>query len=373
MPPHSSQHRTIGASNSHTYSSDEIDLRDLALVLWGSRYTIVMITAVAVALAAAYVFLSTPVYQVQATALPPAAGGLEAYNKAYRMSGPAVEGVVSNLSDATRERLVGEAIPALSSDDAYQYFIRHLSSSALRRDFFESHYLPVQNIEEPIGDMKREQLWRDFIGQLTVAVPTRRTEDERVTVTWQGSDPRAITQWTNAYIHMGVEAAQSELANNLTSALKVLSNSLTDQLKSLRAGAENQRKQQVIRLTEALRLAESIGLNSPPDAGNLVTSYSGETAYMRGADALRNEIILLKNRVSDDAFIPELTGVLMRQALLETVNVSPGEIAVARVDEIATLPTGPIKPRKALILALGLVLGGMLGVFVVLVRNMFRR
>ncbi|MNF01447.1 Tyrosine-protein kinase ptk [compost metagenome] len=36
-------------------------------------------------------------------------------------------------------------------------------------------------------------------------------------------------------------------------------------------------------------------------------------------------------------------------------------------------PLKPVKPKKALILALGLVLGGVLGLFIALLRNMLRR
>lgn len=268
---------------------------------------------------------------------------------------------------------MSQAIPALLPADAYQYFARYLSSTALRRRFFETYYLPVQPEVEALTDMQREQLWKHFSGQMTVTVPRRPADDQAITISWIGKDPQSISEWTNIYMQMGIEAAQDELANDLNSAVSMLRSSLDDQLASLRSGARNEREQQIIRLTEALQLAESIGLHQPSDAGNLITSYSGETAYMRGADTLRNEIILLENRVTDDPFIPELTSVLMRQDLLAAVAVGPQDIAVARIDEIATIPVSPIKPRKALILALGLVLGGMLGVFIVLIQSMFRR
>lgn len=369
--PQSQQTEPIASDPS--FSSDEIDLRELVLVLWRSKFTIVATTLVAVVLAAGYVYFSTPIYQTQAKALPPAAAGLEAYNKAYRMSGPAVADVVSNLSDMARERLMGEAIPILSPDNAYQYFARHVASTALRRNFFETHYLSSPYVADSLAGTSHEQLWVQFADQLAVTVPRRPADGQYITVTWTGSDPAAIAEWTNTYMQMAIEAAQNELAGNLSSSVRTMYSSLEDQIASLRAGAQKEREQQIIRLTEALHLAESIGLHKPSDAGNLITSYSGETAYMRGADALRNEIVLLKNRVSDDPFIPELTGVLMRQALLDTVAVEPQDIGVARIDEMATRPVSPIKPRKALILALSVVLGGMLGVFIVLIQSMFRR
>lgn len=373
MSQHPSLPTKPSASRKSVCATDEIDLRDLMLVLWRSKYTIIIVAAVSIAVAAAYVVLTTPVYQTQAKALPPAVAELEAYNKAYRMSGPAVVGVMPDLSEVAQDRLMGEAIPVLSPDDVFRYVARQLSSMSLQRSFFETHYLSSQYVADSLAGMQRESLWTQFLSQMTVTAPRRPADGQYVTVTWTGADPTSIAEWTNMYVQMGIEAAQNELASDLHSAVRMLRSSLDDQLASLRSGARQGREQQIVRLTEALKLAESIGLHRPSDAGNLITSYSGETAYMRGSDALRNEIILLENRVSDDPFIPELTGVLMRQALLDTIAVEAHEIGVARIDEIATVPVSPVKLRKALILALGLVLGGMLGVFIVLIQNMFRR
>lgn len=354
-------------------SSDEIDLRELALSLWQSRAIVFVIALVTVLVAGTYIFLATPVYHTQAKALPPPESGLAAYNKAFRMSGPAAEGVISNASETGKDRLLADVIPALTPQDAYRHFMRHAASVALRRAFFEEHYLPAQNLPKTISKTEYERQWVGFNRQLTVALPRTPADNDLVTISWQGTDPSLIADWTNLYLHSAIETAQKELADNLSSALSVLGSSLDDQLVSLRSGAQKQREQQIARLREALSLAESIGLETPPDAGNLITSYSGETAYMRGARALRNEIVLLQNRKSDDPFIPEIADIFKRQALLKTVTVIPEQVAVARVDETAAVAVSPIKPRKALILALALVLGTMGGICIVLIRNMFRR
>lgn len=44
-----------------------------------------------------------------------------------------------------------------------------------------------------------------------------------------------------------------------------------------------------------------------------------------------------------------------------------------RIENAASIPEAPIKPRKQLILALGVALGGMFGVFVALVRGVLKR
>jgi LPS O-antigen subunit length determinant protein (WzzB/FepE family) len=58
---------------------------------------------------------------------------------------------------------------------------------------------------------------------------------------------------------------------------------------------------------------------------------------------------------------------------LRSLNVDVSTLKLATVDQLAMQPIKPIKPKKALILALGLVLGGMLGLFIALLRNMLQR
>lgn len=54
-----------------TNHSDEIDLRELACTLWAQKALIIVCTVVITALAAAYAFLSTPVYETEVQTLPP--------------------------------------------------------------------------------------------------------------------------------------------------------------------------------------------------------------------------------------------------------------------------------------------------------------
>lgn len=345
--------------------SDEIDLRDLILTLWASRLLIILITTLVLAVAAVYAYTSTPVYETQAQTLPPPASGLGSYNTAHQMTGPAVEGV-------SQEIRITDAIPTLSPNDAYQLFLRHASSVSLRQEFFQKHYLPYASNDEALDDASQSSLWRQFNGALTITLPRSAQDNNLMRMTLQGENPDLIADWLNTYLTMAIVRTQAEFAENLTSAVNQRRSSLEEQASTLRAGKHREREHEIIRLEEALALAESIGLSEPPSAGNLITSYSGETTYMRGARALRSELDLLRNRQSDDPFIEELPIIFKRLELLKNIDLSPEHIMVATIDEPARIPQQPIKPRKALILALGLVLGGMLGIFIALIRHMFR-
>lgn len=351
--------------SSYDTPSDEIDLRDLILTLWASRLLILVITLVVFAGATAYAFLSTPVYETQTQTLPPPASGLESYNTAHQMSGPAAEGV----SQKTR---ISDAIPALSPGDAYQLFLRHASSVSLRQEFFQGHYLPYASDSETLSAAAQSSLWRQFNNALTITLPRRAEDNNLMSMTLQGEHPQLIADWLNTYLAMAIARTQAEFAENLVSAVNQRRSSLEEQAATLRAGKKKERDHEIARLEEALALAESIGLEEPPSAGNLITSYSGDTTYMRGSRALRSELELLRARQSDDPFIEELPSIFKRLELLKNIDLSPDHITVATIDEPARIPQQPIKPRKALILALGLVLGGMLGIFVALMRHMFR-
>lgn len=300
------QHKDPSINQNPAYSSDEIDLRDLIFALWESRFLIISVMVVTLAIAVAYTFFVTPVYQTQATLLPPPSSGLAAYNKAFQMSGPAADNLVANRAGDVNERLNDDAIVRLGTDDVFQYFVRHITSVALKRSFFEQHYLPLQSSSAPADGGSVEHLWQSFLTQLSidssgndlvkVNVDNANKNSVKVTVdnagsglvrvTWTGPDPTKIADWTNLYTQMAIEAAQHEIANNLASSLDALRNGLGDQIASLRTGAQKQREQKILRLTEALSLAESIGLDRPLELADLLTSYSGETAYMRGANVL---------------------------------------------------------------------------------------
>jgi LPS O-antigen subunit length determinant protein (WzzB/FepE family) len=102
--------------------------------------------------------------------------------------------------------------------------------------------------------------------------------------------------------------------------------------------------------------------------------------YLRGYVALEKEMIILESRKSHESFIPQLAAIEdFKLQLLQ-------DKAAARADELlAITPIGTeqfsaavydlasvaytSKTKSALVLALAVVLGGMLGIFVLLIRN----
>ena len=326
-------------------NTDEIDLRELACTLWAQKALIVLCTVVITAVAAAYAFLSTPVYETEVLTLPPTPADLASYN------------VVAQIDNN---------FETLTPDLAYQIFLRHLNSASLKLDFFNDHYLPV--VDPDPSPAERESLWKRFNKELSVTIP-KANDGDLARVSIEGESPTTISDWANQYLDNAIARSREQVISTLESAIFVRVQSTEAELDTLRASAEQERLHQIARIEEALRLADAINLETPPDSGNLITSYTGETTYLRGTRALESELALLHARKNNDPYISKLPDLLQKLEILKTVNLQPEHLTLATVDSRAIAPEAPIKPKKALILLLGIVLGGMLGVFVALLRH----
>lgn len=49
------------------------------------------------------------------------------------------------------------------------------------------------------------------------------------------------------------------------------------------------------------------------------------------------------------------------------------KLALVSLDQLATQPSRAVKPKKVMIVAVGIVLGGMLGLFAALLRSAIRK
>lgn len=343
----------------HSPYEDEIDLFELIAALWRAKWLIGLITVVVTGAAVAYALLATPAYETQAKTLPPTASDLAEYSVAYRLLEPALRALGSDRA-GIKER---------DASEVYAVFLRYLLSSSLRERFFNDVYLPA-NAEEA-SDAERESLWREFNQALSVQQAEAKSagNKDEASVSFQGIDAQALADWTNTFIRMAADAAKQQLLADLKSTVQSYQTGIQDQIDSLRIAARDERHYETARLESALKLAQAIGLEEPPASGNLITSYTGSTLYLQGAQALRAKLDLLQARKSDDPYIDQLPGLQYAQKLLSKVNLAPQDLTVVTVDRPALRPWQPVKPKKRLIVALGLILGLMLGAGTALVRH----
>lgn len=193
---------------------------------------------------------------------------------------------------------------------------------------------------------------------------------------------------------------------------------LNDELAALRQQLKTRRDNRINQLNEAIRIATSLGISKPTTPSSLgAAEITGQGSvirtevnnqqiplYFMGSEALQAErkallarrsddfteprvaqiarelkllehnrqIEVLISRENDDLFLKDLAGWREEAARLRALALDASALKLVSIDQRAVEPRRPIKPKKALIVALALVLGTMLGLFIALVRNLSR-
>lgn len=343
-------------SNTFSDRDDEIDLFELAKNLWSQKLLIILVTMVVTAAAAAYAYFSSPVYEVSAHLLAPRSSDIAGYNL-----GRAEAGLV-----------------ALDVPNVYASYLTSLASETLRRSFFREIYLPSQSEGKKAG--AQDRLWEDFNRTVTLKPPSEKNKFESFEVIFQHENPQVAEKWLGEFVRRSAAQTKAEIQRDEMQEVNLKALGIERTIDSLRVTALKQRQDRIARLQEALKVAMAVGKKAPEvtagrtsSDGELTGFVDGSLMYMRGANAIRAELDILQARKSDDPFIAELRGLQASLAFLKAIDSKPDNVAVVTVDSMDEVPETPIKPKKALIIALGVVLGGMLGVFIALVRSMLRK
>jgi LPS O-antigen subunit length determinant protein (WzzB/FepE family) len=191
---------------------------------------------------------------------------------------------------------------------------------------------------------------------------------------------------------------------------------LRDELQALRDELKTRRQSRIAVLDEAIQIAESLGIQNPTTPSSMSDSQrQGQVVrtevnsreiplYFMGSAALKAEREALRTRSSDDFIEPRISEIEKELAMLERnrhveilekrqnedlylddlaewreeaaqlrgVKFDTSQLQLVRLDQLALEPLAAVKPKKLLIIAIGGVLGLMMGVFVALLRNFMR-
>nr|WP_269137877.1 Wzz/FepE/Etk N-terminal domain-containing protein [Pseudomonas sp. MMS21 TM103] len=409
-------------------SSDEIDLAALFRALWKQKLLIVSITLLVGLLAAAYAFLATPQYQVQSVLRPALIKDLDALNRmgvyeltpgqAMRRVGASLESYDTRLEFFRANQGLFESLrlPKRSLEQTFESFnqqaFKMLQPDTKKTDNL-SAYIGIQ-LTYPEG-VNGVTLVNDLVEY------SFQLERQRI-----AADLAVVIQNRLNQLELQIAAARASYEATKESRIAALLEAdslkraeLQDELKALRQQLKTRRNNRIAQLDESIRIAKTLGIIKPttPSAlgegervsqGSVIrTEVNSQQIplYFMGSEALEAErnallqrrsddfteprvaqiakelqllannrqIEVLNKRENEDLFLKKLASWREEAARLRSLDVDVSTLKLATVDQSAMQPIKPIKPKKALILALGLVLGGMLGLFIALLRNMLQR
>lgn len=333
---------------------DEIDLIDLIRGLWQQKLFIILTTLVVGGAALAYALLATPVYEAKVFVQPPSQNDIAHLN--YGRGGDSELGVVT-------------------VKDVYDVYVRNLQSESLRRSFFQEVYLPSVSEEARRGS---QDVLYGRLGKILVVAVTSKETPNRFVITANLPDPKRATDWAVKYAEMAGERSKLEVLRDVKADATIKANNLEQQIKTARGSALKQREDQIAQLNEALKVARSIDLEKPPIiSGTLSTEVSagmdGTLTYMRGSKALLAEIDNLQKRRSDDPFIDKLRQQQSSLAFYRALEIDPKVVEAYRQDGGVESPDSPVRPKKFIIVFLGVLAGGALGILLAFFRHIYSR
>ena len=415
----------------YPYQADEIDLRALFNSLVARKFLIAGLTGFVTVLAILYALNLTPTYQVATAFTSPSESSITSINKL-------------GMTSETKSSVFSE-------------FLTRLSSKDLQRELFvEGDYLTKFNTDNaPIDDV--DFFISEVIKSVKVHSPNLNKKDRDLgfltelpySVSIEGNSPEAMSAYLNSLVAMANSKTINELIKlnvlKISNRLEEISlerdllleqaekarfsqierikeedaqkiRQINDQIDRARYQAKQSRLNQIVVLIDAAKLAKSLGiiennfkLIKGDGASSDLTIAIGENKdlpdwYLYGEKALFQRVELLKNRMSDDPFIPELVTLNNQLNEAQNNNVlitlearlddSPFVAEIVKLDietiklksrivdmssvnsmeltQISMPPQSPIKPNKIMILLLAFIGSFMMSIFLALILNVLK-
>ncbi|MDM5131994.1 Wzz/FepE/Etk N-terminal domain-containing protein [Aeromonas piscicola] len=336
-------------------SDNEIDLRELLLVLWRQRVQILLITAAFAIAGTGYALLAPQVWVSEAQIKPPALQEVESL-------------------ELSVNQLINSQIPAavFSSFDKgalYGDFVNNFNSFNNKRQFLrEKGYLDIDAVASGITEDKGKRvLLRKMVEGINAM--SQDTSSGNVTLSFGASTAVEAKQRLEQYIafiqQQEIATKSKELETIWHNRIKIL----LAQYDSIKTDTLQQQQDDVSRTEYSLRISRAAGIDSPVENLNVRDGFNIEW----GARALAEKLKVLKEINNPELLNPVLSGLRQQLSSLKAVKLGQQSFQSFAYSASPNEPLSRDQPKRPLIVVLTTLLGGMLGIGIVLVRYSFRR
>ena len=336
-------------------SGDEIDLRELILVLWRQKLLILLVAGVFAAAGIAYALLAPQVWVSQAEIKQPTL--------------KEVESLELNINQLINAQVPVTAFASFDKKALYGDFVNSFNSFNNKRQFLmENGYLDVEAAQSGVTDAKGKRL---LLKKMTEGISAKALDkqSEDVTLSFAADTASEARQRLEQYIAFIQQQESAAKGKELNTIWQNRIKTLQTQYESARADTLKQLQDDILRTEYSLRITHAAGLEAPVQ--NL--QDQGSLPIDLGARALTEKLKILKEIKNPEFMNPGIGALRLQLSSLQAIKLE--ELPVQSFAYLAS-PSEPLsrdKPRRPLVVVLATLLGGMLGVGIVLVRHAFRR
>lgn len=305
---------------------EQIDLLDLVVQLWRGKVTIIVSIVVMIVLTAAYLLIAKEKWTSTTVVAQPDVAQIATYNLALKVLYPDASINVTDIQNRVMGRY-GVALSALSSE------------------------LDNQDIPE----------------EFTVE-PVIKGRDYPIRVSYVGSSAEEAQKTLAQYLQKVDEQIANELHLDLNDSIKQQVLALSSSLETQQTVAEEQRTLRLKQIKEALKYAQEANIVKPQQ--QQPQDVTQDTLFLLGSEGLS---AMIRNEATRPLVLSGNYYQTKNNLLdIERIKVDPKTIHAYRYVMKPDLPIRRDSPKRAIVLVLAVLLGGMIGSGIVLGRNALR-
>ena len=332
-------------------SSDEVDLRDLVLVLWQQKLLILIITVLFAVVGVGYALLASEQWSTKAVITVPKPEDLLPMRKVAMQA----------------EALGLKGFP--SGKVLYQEFIQEFNAYENRREYLKASPLFAEQVEELGLDDKARRRWlRDWAKLVSAAPLDKKGEVPGIEISFSAPTAEGSLVMLEGYIDYIIKLQQQRVVHRLSEERVLQLEGISTRYVLMQEDAKRALKQDVSETALANSIAKAAGVSAP------LENYDSRERFSisLGTKGLDERLALLKS-LDIELYKPELPKLKVQMARLKQISLEGISFRPFSYLDAPDEPMSRDKPKRPLIVVLATLLGGMLGVGIVLVRHAFRR
>ena len=348
-------------------NDDEIDLAQLMKTLWLGKKTIIgsiflfTIIAITYALAAQQWWTSSAIVTTG-----------QYSNIASLRQQVANFYVVSNNNNNnnnnknTDQHNITEMNKLLNSNEMLHQYIMEFNAFNNKKDFILSN--PIMKEYKNVINKKNEMSFVNNWAKKIQASLTNKKENGIYTLSYQATDSELSHQLLLSYSQFIDEKVKKDVFDGLSAVIKNQTLIFKSQLLSLEIQAKELKQQELVKTDYALKIANSAKANKPMSQMNNNQLFSIDL----GSEGLSEKSKILKQMTDLSLFEPSIIMIRSNLDILSTIKLN-NKTKFEPISYLQNIgyPITRDKPKRALIVILGLLLGGMFGVAIVLLKSAF--
>lgn len=263
----------------------------------------------------------------------------------------------------------------VNSSVLYQRFLDTFNSNNNKRNFLEDSikFHGVNNDSDDSLEMKEDakrRLYEEWFGKITAVKIEQIPKISPYKLSFQSTTKESSFQLLKDYIYATENQVRQDAFNNLKAVVNGKRNELIQQRIILETQAKNLLLVEVERVKYAIAIAQAAGVEKPVQIGRDNELFSIDL----GSKGLEAKVKALESVKNLSVIEPRLQQIDAKLDMLNNLEIDRTvDFQTFRYLENVEQPITRDKPKRALIVVLGTLLGGMLGVAIVLIRFAFRK